>query len=85
MTTGMPNVFELRIVAFGAWWYDGDIDIDLVRPSNVHPPHSSRTAGIRKSIQPPTLAIADSKQGEEHTWLLYPEDKSEYKVECEGR
>ena len=62
MMTSTPNVFELRIVTFGAWRYDGDIDVDLVRPSDVHPPHSSRTTGIRKSIQPPTLAIADSKQ-----------------------
>ena len=61
MTTSTPNVFELRIVAFEAWWYNGDIDVALVRPSNVHPPRTSRTAGIRKSIQPPRLAIADSK------------------------
>ena len=62
MTTSTPKVREPRIVAFGAWGYDGDIDMDLVRPSNVHPSHSSRTAGIRKSIQPPMLAIANSKQ-----------------------
>ena len=43
-------------------------------------PHKLRRHGVIKSIQPSTSAIADTRRGRNRTWLLYPEDESEYSV-----
>jgi hypothetical protein len=70
--------------------YDGNNNLDLVHPpqrpasSLITPPKPPkfRLNGTRKSMQPSTLAIANSGKGAKHTCLPYPypEDESEYPV-----
>ena len=76
----MPNAFELYIVAFGAWYHDGVIDVDLQCVlSNVHPPPSSLLQKYTTVSKNPTTNVSCSGQrGKvENILASVPEDESE--------
>ena len=80
--TCMWNSMCSSCMSWPGYKYDGDNDLGRPVLLIVHPRHSAnppklRLDGTKKSIQPLTLAIANSGKGAKHACLPYPEDELE--------